>query len=237
MKSVLLGTVLAATFLAGAVSASSVNTTRNPSGVFGPNDLALKVSISTGNPTTNSDGFDGRFSAGMYHMVGDGGYGDFLSFCVDLQQRLNETTTYTSNPNLLTSAIRSNIDILFSTALGGDTMANVIDTKVEAAGFQVALWEIISDTGSALHLAKGTFKMWGNSAVRQQAISYLRGIRPEASGGDYVITYFENDEYQDVVTGSPSAPRISNVPLPATGILLAFGVGGLFASRRRRKAG
>jgi len=225
MKTLLFGAALAATVLTGAASASTVNVQYQPSGLFGPNNLYKTVRINTAGP-----GYDGRVKAGLFFLNGDKGMGDFLALCIDLVQYMNNPTEYTITPSLIAGAVRDNVDKLFTTALGGGTLGGVINTKVKAAGFQIALWEILNDTGAAFDLTSGNFSMSQNAAVQAKAEQYLSAITPGAAMGGYDMTFLASTDYQDVMTVTP-------VPLPATGILLAFGIGGLFAARRRRKAG
>lgn len=229
MKSILLGTALAATLAVGAASASTFNTTYSPTGLYGPSNLKQSVNIHT-----TDSGYDGWASAGMYHMVGDGGVGEFLSFCVDLKQFLHDPATYTDTPTLLTSDIRSNIGKLFTSVMGNGTMGDVINTGLKAAGFQVALWEIVSDTGTGFDLTTGVFSVSGNAAAKQQAETYLSGVTPTALDNGYAVTYLFSPDHQDVVTGTPNGGGTTPVPLPASGLLLAFGLGGLFSARRRK---
>ncbi|MFK7751929.1 MAG: VPLPA-CTERM sorting domain-containing protein [Sedimentitalea sp.] len=223
MKSLLFGAALAAATSITSASASTVTVAYQPDGIFGPNNLSQKITVTTPGP-----GYDGNVSAGLFHLTGDNGVGDFFAFCVDLLQAMKDPTEYTVDAGLFSGTVLSNIDKLFTSALGGVALHTVIDTSLEAAGMQVALWEIVNDSDMPFDLTSGNFSVSGNAAVQGQAQDYLDGL-VGAQTGAFDIQFYASSTQQDVVT-------IAAVPLPASGILAAFGVGGLIALRRRKTA-
>jgi hypothetical protein len=228
MNKFLCSAALVAAGFAGSASATTVNVSYQPGGVFGPSTLKQNINVS-------SPGHNGGVQAGLFHLTGDNGVGDFVAFCVDLAQYLHDPTEYTVQSSWFSSEVVTNVDKLFNTVLGGSTIASVIDTSLEAAGFQVALWEILYDTpasgaGDMYDLASGSFSVSGNAAAKLQAESYLDGI-PGAAMGGYDYTWFYSGTKQDVLTATPTP-----IPVPAAGLLMLGGLGGLAALRRRRKA-
>lgn len=221
MKSILSSAAVATFIAVTGASAGTVNVSYHTDGVFGSPNLSETVTISTPGPEV-----DGSFSVGMYHMTGDAGYGDFYAFCVDLAQYLSNPTEYTEDPMLFTGTTLTNIKKLFHSALGGFGLGDVIDTSVESAGLQVALWEVVYDSAGMFDLDAGAFSISGNNAVEAQAQTYLDGIAG-ADDDAYNPTFLYSATKQDIVTVSP-------VPLPAAGLLLFGALGGLGAIGRRR---
>ncbi|WP_109466292.1 VPLPA-CTERM sorting domain-containing protein [Albibacillus kandeliae] len=223
MKKHFLGLALSIAAFTGAASASSINLTYQDSGLFGASDLQQTVKITTSGP-----GYDGNVKAGMFHMKSDDALGNFLAFCVDLTQYIGSPMTAEYNSNLFTGTTYDNLSRLFSSVLGGSSLAEVIDTSLEAAALQVAIWEVMLDSSGAYDLNSGAFKMGSNVAVKTQAQSYLTNLWT-GKVGDYKLTFLESAQNQDLVTVTP-------VPLPAGGVLIGTGLIALFAAGRRRKA-
>ncbi len=126
-------------------SAATVNVTYQGSDAFGSPNLSRYLSI-------NSTGISGGVYAGPFRLVGDSGFGNFVAFCIDLAQYLKSGTTYTvSGSSKYGSGVDLNIDRLFTSVYSS------ITTAIQGAAFQVALWEIISDTSGSYNLASGNF--------------------------------------------------------------------------------
>jgi hypothetical protein len=174
------------------------------------------------------DGDNASARAGQFEfdIVGSGGQ-TLLAFCVDLAHVLVQSaTTYTEHPGLLSSNATLLLDRLFTSFYGS------VDTAVESAAFQVAIWEMITDSDN-LNLYGGDFKLRGdnNGSLKSQAEYYLANLGEETGG--YVLTFLKSTAHpksQNLVTAS-----VPEVPLPAAGVLLLAGLGGLAAMKRRRK--
>jgi len=208
------------------VSAATVTVDYQESSVFGTPKLAQNVRIT-------SDKYTGYAGAGLFRLTADG-YGDFNAFCVDLAQYINNGDTYETSVNLFSGATLENIDKLFTSAFAA------VDTAVEAAAFQIALWEIVEDTGTGYDLTSGAFAVSG--AAVDQANGYLSALGTQT--GKYTLDFLESGTSQDVVTGAlnPNSPlngggTIAPVPLPASGVLLLAGLAGAAGlGARKRKA-
>ena len=225
MRNLFVGAALAAALSAGAASASTINVSRQAD-LFGPGELRQTVKVVS--PVRTQTVW-----AGMFHMTGDQGVGDFMAFCVDLAQALgNPGQVVEEQPLLFSQGIRDNIDKLFSSVIGDSTMGAVIDTSLKAAGFQVALWEIVYETSGTFDAGVGDFWIYGNAEAKAQANTYLSGLTG-APMGKQDLTYYFSDSNQDLVTGEPAPDP---VPVPAAGLLIMTGLGALAALRRRRKA-
>lgn len=209
MKKILASAAIAVVSLATAATASTITVTRQDP-LFGTNNaLARNVNI-------NFNGANNYVSAGMFHLTGSNGVGDFLAFCVDLADKLGKPSqTVEEKSDLFSGNVLSNIDKLFSSVIGTSTMASVINSGVKAAGFQIALWEIISDDGS-LNLGTGKFQLKEDNkgTVWTQAQEYLNGLA-NADTGKQTLTFYYSEANQDLVTGNPNdLQEPGTVPVP-----------------------
>jgi hypothetical protein len=178
--------------------------------------------------TTNTN--FGNFGAGLFRLKADDGSGpiNFLAFCVDLVQNLNLPGTYERKDDLFTGTVRQNIDALLSNAFLS-TPTLVVNAQT-AAAFQIALWEIISDT--TFDLAAGNFRMSNNPSGRGLAVTWLANITNgtwKPTGATF--TFLHSGTLQDVLAIGIGGP--TPVPLPAGLWLMGAGVAGLIAMRRR----
>ncbi len=113
--------------------------------------------------------------------------------------------------------------------IAGDAVWGAGASDIDAAAFQIALWEVIEDYDSGLgaasiDLSSGAFISTGIQAGldrAQQWLDLLQFDRADASG----YTAYVNDQYQDFIGRT----------IPTPGALAIAAVGApLLASRRRR---
>jgi hypothetical protein len=170
----------------------------------------------------------GTVNAGGFATILNGGP-SFVSYCVDLYQHISFGTLYPEYTAPGTTHVFANSRAYADL---GRLYANagVIDTNVEEAAFQIAVWEIAYETTpGAYNLGSGAASFSGGSADSSGALglatTWLAGL---GSGAGRSISVIESPEHQDVI--------FAPVPEPSTYMLM---VAGLLAtgeiSRRRRK--
>ena len=204
---------------------------------------ASTVTLSQTNPDTvwakNGDGdvlsetatvfFRGRDIGERRLNVVAGAFGvregttDWLAFCIDLFQTYHMPTDFdvVAAPGGAGSPFFQRLDKLYTSYFAG------VDTSVEAAAFQIAIWEILYD--GSLNLGDGEFRLVEvGDAVLSQVNAYLTGL-DQQTGGGYAFTFLKNETYQDLVIASP-------VPLPAGALLLLGALGAMGVARRKAVA-
>jgi hypothetical protein len=177
------------------------------------------------------------YSAGMFRLTLNDGSGpvDFNAFCVDILETLTLPATYKVVSNLFGKAITDRIDALITHAFILDD-PNPSAPSQQASAFQLALWEIVTD--STLDLYAGDFMVAGAPGAksgaqkaRDRAADWLAKI---ASGqwapGGATFSYFVAEGTQDLTgIGIDIVP----IPLPAGLLLIGTGVAGIAMLRRR----
>lgn len=167
-------------------------------------------------------------SAGGFNTVLNGGP-SFESYCVDLYQTIAFGTPYSDYANVgaghvFTNA-NANADIgrLYATA-------GVVDTAVEEAAFQIAVWEIAYEaTGAGYNLGSGAATFSGGTAASSGALTLASTWLSGLAGNGPAVSVLESREHQDVVY----AP----IPEPETVLLMAVGLLGVAtAARKKAKA-
>ena len=188
---------------------------------------AKTVNISVG------DEFEGRVYAGsIIHHVDDV---ELHTFCIDPEQaaqngianfervQLSKAFTHRSE-----GAAKANV-LAELADLAGDSIWSSSSSKLSAAAFQVAAWEVVSDYDSELgagsfDLTGGRFQSWGNDSVIAAAADLLGSLtfgRTDAFGYDAYL----HGTHQDFMGRS--------VPTPGAVAVAIAGVP-LLTSRRRR---
>jgi hypothetical protein len=163
----------------------------------------------------------GSALAGGFATVLNGGP-SFVTYCVDVYQHINFGVLYPEYSAPGTSHVFIN-DRAYADLGRLYANAGVVDTNVEEAAFQIAVWEIAYETTLGPYdLAGGAASFSGGSAASSGALAlastWLAGL---GNGAGRPISVIESGEHQDVIY----AP----VPEPSTWMLM---IAGLIATGR-----
>lgn len=211
---------VAALALAAVATATPVTVTYN--GVSPSRSVSL---------SKNSGGSFDNYSAGLNNLTGAVSNpadlrGAFTAFCIDINQSISNGSTYT---NFNTAALQ---DAPIPTSPMGASKADkiaqlwfnersILSSADSYAAFQVAIWEIVNDTG--LSLTGGTFRA-ASGTVRTLAQGYLNKI--DGTGGRTALYAISSPTKQDFV--------VPTIPAPGAAGLGLLGLG-MAARRNRRK--
>ena len=224
----LAGAVLFAPSLASAATLSY----QVPGNIFGTNGSAGVHISSPLSVNAQAGGF-----ALKGDISGDSALESFTAWCVDITKSINLGYNYTvtNGTSLMTPTQIGNIQKLFNTALTGLNLTSAANS----AGFQLALWELVYETGATFNVSSGGFAATsGNAGAITVANSLLAGLLGPKTG-NYTLSFLESYHHgsQNLVTGTPGKDEIPPVPVPAAGLLLFSALGGAgLMSRLRRRA-
>lgn len=213
---------------AGASAATVTISQQNAKSVFadaaGQNKWSQNVRI--GGRVTD------HVAAGPFRVKGDGGLGDIIAFCVDLDHRLQLPALHRYNQALFGGAILSNLSALVSNAF------SLVKDAKSGAAFQLAVWEIVEDSDApAFSLASGDFKVTDSPSSKSLASSWL-GLIGDGTwkAGARDFTFLQAEGVGAGKSQNLLAVDVAPVPLPASGLLLVSGLAALLGLRRRRTA-
>ena len=169
------------------------------------------------------NGAGSTISIGEYAGAWNGN--TFYSFCVDLARTLNFNTTYTdyapvSPDTVFSQPVVTNIQKLFNTHY-----ATAHTNASGAASFQMAIWEILSETSGAFDVTSGSFRVTNIASSAQTTANMWLGGLATANVGATGLTVLRSALHQNVIV---AVPEPSSYALLAVGLVVLAGV-----SRRR----
>ena len=190
--------------------------------------------------------FPKNYSVSAGQFTGTLNGASFTTYCLDLEENFSFNTTY-SDYNIVALDSKKALDIgKLMTKWGG-----TVDNAHESAAFQVALWEIMYDTGSNYDLTGSFFhpagvfsETSGNDGIRSLAQSYLSDLGAvtsfQVSLLQSVDHYVGQGRHKTFVPGTQdflvATPTVTPVPEPSTYALMLAGLAGVgFVARRRAR--
>jgi hypothetical protein len=170
----------------------------------------------------------GTVSAGGFATTLNNGP-SFVSYCVDLYQHIAFGTPYPEYTAPGTTHVFANSSRAYADLGRLYANAGVVDTSVEEAAFQIAVWEIAYETTpGAYSLDSGAASFSGGSAAGGAlglASTWLAGL---GNGAGRSVSVIESSDHQDVI--------FAPVPEPSTYMLMFAGLlATVEISRRKRK--
>jgi uncharacterized protein (TIGR03382 family) len=181
--------------------------------------------------STNSGSSYNNTTAGKNNFTGDTNApedlkGSFSGFCIQLNQGITNGNTY-NDFNVTSLALAPTPGTAMGTAKAAlvselwGRFYSGLNSSTKYAAFQVAIWEIVTDSG--LSLTGGTFRA-ASSSVRTQAQTYLNALN--GSGPLASLQGLTSSTRQDFVV------PMTQIPAPGVATLALAGLA--LVSRRRR---
>jgi hypothetical protein len=166
--------------------------------------------------TVNHNGSDKYVRAGEIFI--DYNAIKLTAYCVDLDHWIQNSWDATEAP---VTSVNGGL----AAAWLYDNFAGSVTTGAQAAGLQIAIWEVVDDFGGSVDLNAGNFRFTATKSVASEAQNYLAALPSTLTG--YTTPSF--------ILQSGSDPRSQNliVPEPASLVLLASALPMLIAGRRR----
>ena len=204
------------------------------------------------NPTGTGEGVGGgifnfvRKAGGDFTgtLLPDSPLGSFVGICLDISQTVNtgeatyEIRTLDDAPvpgTPMGVAKAADLAKLIGSALGGVLSSASTLSTVNAAGLQLAIWEIVNETTLPYSITDGNF-MGGipnwtspSDAALTAAEAYLTAFKAYTGPAAEGLVAMINGKSQDFLVQTV-------VPIPAAAWLLGSGLLGLFGLARRKKA-
>ena len=185
----------------------------------------------------------GYIGAGEFtgQTTSNGQTSSFLTYCIDIYQgfSMGVSSSYelvaTNTAYGLSSRQEDLLGKLYTLA-GRD-----VDTTNESAAFQLAVWEIVTETSPSLNVLAGSFYLERGATTTQRTLAndWLVAASSQGAAKDFSATRLYNATVQDFVVFAPVprplTPNGGNlIPEPGSYALVGLALAGLALTARRK---
>ena len=225
MKSIVVASLLAAGALASQAALAVTTVSIKWQGL----DTAATKLSTLDNTVSSSTPVTSNYATSALNYTYTDTLQSFVAYCIEPSQsngRAGIARVY--NVETFSGVQAQQLQGLFSTAYAGLTTYN------DKAAFQLAVWELVRESGSTLDVNSGSFHIASSDAASGQVATLANSFLVQALAyngpAHYALTKLTNAQAQDLITASPLAA----VPEPETYALFLGGLGvmGLLARRR-----
>ena len=164
----------------------------------------------------------------QYQQDGDDFWTDFLTFCLQIDQRLRLPSDYTREDAaayLGDAGALNALGIIYANFINQDLGLRNAQT---AAGLQILIWEIVEDGVENFDLSMGNFAALDEDIVAEAETFWALITSGMFEAGEFSV--FASSRSQDLL-----GDVLSEVPLPGAILLMMTGLAGLRTASRRRK--
>jgi hypothetical protein len=225
MKSIIAASLLATAALASQAALAGTTVSIKWQGIdaAGTKLSTTDTSVSASTPVTSN------YATSALNYTYTDTLQSFIAYCIEPNQsngRAGIARIY--NVESFSGVQAQHLQGLFSTTYAS------LNTYNDKAAFQLAVWEMVRETGSTLDVTNGSFHISSSDAASQQvaslANSFLAHALAYTGPAHYALTKLTNVQAQDLITATP----VASVPEPQTYALFLSGLGfiGLLARRR-----